>query len=144
MKRCAEESERFVVGFQRHRKRVSILAAVRERKPRRVGEPAGRAMDDFGDERKRLQSAWAEILEQQKFSELMQIAFIRDGEHCAETFQVEVPRANVVMIRHRSEEHTSELQSQSNLVCRLLLEKKKQQQKIHKHKTITIFSDHSV
>src|SRR2546430_13199337 len=27
----------------------------------------------------------------------------------------------------RSEEHTSELQSQSNLVCRLLLEKKKQQ-----------------
>src|SRR5688572_32068474 len=28
--------------------------------------------------------------------------------------------------RPRSEEHTSELQSQSNLVCRLLLEKKKQ------------------
>src|SRR2546430_11698395 len=28
----------------------------------------------------------------------------------------------------RSEEHTSELQSQSNLVCRLLLEKKKRQQ----------------
>src|SRR2546430_8653260 len=27
----------------------------------------------------------------------------------------------------RSEEHTSELQSQSNLVCRLLLEKKKQE-----------------
>src|SRR2546430_9227021 len=29
--------------------------------------------------------------------------------------------------RLRSEEHTSELQSQSNLVCRLLLEKKKKQ-----------------
>src|SRR2546430_5791069 len=28
-------------------------------------------------------------------------------------------------VRQRSEEHTSELQSQSNLVCRLLLEKKK-------------------
>src|SRR2546430_7529784 len=28
----------------------------------------------------------------------------------------------------RSEEHTSELQSQSNLVCRLLLEKKKRQE----------------
>src|SRR2546427_5720293 len=28
----------------------------------------------------------------------------------------------------RSEEHTSELQSQSNLVCRLLLEKKKNKQ----------------
>src|SRR2546430_13100442 len=30
----------------------------------------------------------------------------------------------------RSEEHTSELQSQSNLVCRLLLEKKKKQESI--------------
>src|SRR2546427_4203533 len=30
-----------------------------------------------------------------------------------------------VIIDTRSEEHTSELQSQSNLVCRLLLEKKK-------------------
>src|SRR2546430_7364410 len=30
----------------------------------------------------------------------------------------------------RSEEHTSELQSQSNLVCRLLLEKKKKKQTI--------------
>src|SRR2546430_12891360 len=30
----------------------------------------------------------------------------------------------------RSEEHTSELQSQSNLVCRLLLEKKKDQSQV--------------
>src|SRR5688572_32160800 len=33
---------------------------------------------------------------------------------------------------YRSEEHTSELQSQSNLVCRLLLEKKKKQKKKNK------------
>src|SRR5688572_31786755 len=32
----------------------------------------------------------------------------------------------------RSEEHTSELQSQSNLVCRLLLEKKKKKKKSNK------------
>src|SRR5438270_4244859 len=32
---------------------------------------------------------------------------------------------NSVISSFRSEEHTSELQSQSNLVCRLLLEKKK-------------------
>src|SRR5688572_32146599 len=31
----------------------------------------------------------------------------------------------VMLSGQRSEEHTSELQSQSNLVCRLLLEKKK-------------------
>src|SRR2546430_11336989 len=35
------------------------------------------------------------------------------------------PRFPQPAITHRSEEHTSELQSQSNLVCRLLLEKKK-------------------
>src|SRR5438270_8261819 len=35
------------------------------------------------------------------------------------------PVANFFTRLHRSEEHTSELQSQSNLVCRLLLEKKK-------------------
>src|SRR2546430_11208425 len=34
-------------------------------------------------------------------------------------------RSRLTTRRHRSEEHTSELQSQSNLVCRLLLEKKK-------------------
>src|SRR5205085_3310491 len=34
----------------------------------------------------------------------------------------------------RSEEHTSELQSQSNLVCRLLLEKKKKKQHKKRHR----------
>src|SRR5688572_31937954 len=34
-----------------------------------------------------------------------------------------------IVAEKRSEEHTSELQSQSNLVCRLLLEKKKQKKK---------------
>src|SRR5205085_5493415 len=53
--------------------------------------------------------------------------------------QTTVPQGNVTFVirnvgqqthnfdlqgKHRSEEHTSELQSQSNLVCRLLLEKK--------------------
>src|SRR2546427_533155 len=37
----------------------------------------------------------------------------------------------------RSEEHTSELQSQSNLVCRLLLEKKKTTKTIHNTHTNT-------
>src|SRR5688572_32286399 len=49
--------------------------------------------------------------------------------------------AELLMESTRSEEHTSELQSQSNLVCRLLLEKKKKktkkQQKNKKIKTRT-------
>src|SRR2546430_11323145 len=36
-----------------------------------------------------------------------------------------VPALSLEHLQVRSEEHTSELQSQSNLVCRLLLEKKK-------------------
>src|SRR2546430_3520620 len=40
-------------------------------------------------------------------------------------------------LRKRSEEHTSELQSQSNLVCRLLLEKKKKKKNdIHEYQLI--------
>src|SRR5690606_41740711 len=37
--------------------------------------------------------------------------------------------------RRRSEEHTSELQSRENLVCRLLLEKKKKKAKTHEQHT---------
>src|SRR5256885_11976028 len=36
-----------------------------------------------------------------------------------------------LVLRERSEEHTSELQSPCNLVCRLLLEKKKKKNKVH-------------
>src|SRR5688572_31453168 len=40
--------------------------------------------------------------------------------------------SNTGIISSRSEEHTSELQSQSNLVCRLLLEKKKTSEDNHR------------
>src|SRR5688572_32017426 len=46
-------------------------------------------------------------------------------ERAAERFEAGQARAGAEWIVERSEEHTSELQSQSNLVCRLLLEKKK-------------------
>src|SRR2546430_10303254 len=59
----------------------------------------------------------------------------RSGEPRAAEAQRVIPRGAAQREpaeRHRgelrSEEHTSELQSQSNLVCRLLLEKKKKQQ----------------
>src|SRR5437667_6554412 len=47
------------------------------------------------------------------------------------------PRSNaarsITKIVSRSEEHTSELQSHHDLVCRLLLEKKKKQEKKNTH-----------
>src|SRR2546430_13705806 len=50
------------------------------------------------------------------------------GEHALETMTDTTGGAMFYpdTAQERSEEHTSELQSQSNLVCRLLLEKKKQ------------------
>src|SRR2546427_8399007 len=45
------------------------------------------------------------------------------------------------IVAHRSEEHTSELQSQSNLVCRLLLEKKK---KKNIHETTHTHPSHNI
>src|SRR2546430_7891072 len=51
------------------------------------------------------------------------------AEHLANRFKdatlPPVLATPVMIMAMRSEEHTSELQSQSNLVCRLLLEKKK-------------------
>src|SRR5256885_8756388 len=50
-------------------------------------------------------------------------------EQCPRQGEPELPdRRNAEHGRERSEEHTSELQSPCNLVCRLLLEKKKKKQ----------------
>src|SRR5256886_5851920 len=58
--------------------------------------------------------------------QLLQDRFARVGDE-APGHLAFVPAHEMIAIErlHRSEEHTSELQSQSNLVCRLLLEKKK-------------------
>src|SRR2546430_16483444 len=50
---------------------------------------------------------------------------------CCHPRRMENPGTSSWPKRSRSEEHTSELQSQSNLVCRLLLEKKKKNITIH-------------
>src|SRR2546430_7292074 len=58
----------------------------------------------------------------------------REDEASEEREQNEYPARGDRVSGHdwtRSEEHTSELQSQSNLVCRLLLEKKKKYQQSH-------------
>src|SRR2546427_854660 len=57
------------------------------------------------------------------------------GSHAPECLQREVEILTGVAGGQRSEEHTSELQSQSNLVCRLLLEKKKKKNMyVHHHR----------
>src|SRR2546427_400528 len=51
---------------------------------------------------------------------------LEPAERIEQVLHVRALRGARPALDHRSEEHTSELQSQSNLVCRLLLEKKKQ------------------
>src|SRR3712207_8426122 len=52
---------------------------------------------------------------------------------------VRPPRHTAPMLRSRSEEHTSELQSRQYLVCRLLLEKKKAATRPAGHDALHIF-----
>src|SRR2546427_9286076 len=66
---------------------------------------------------------------------LQATALMRD--YRAQDMAFEIVDMNLDERSKRSEEHTSELQSQSNLVCRLLLEKKKNinKQRIPQHKS---------
>src|SRR2546430_13667445 len=58
------------------------------------------------------------------FRSFSQVGAFESSKSAMNTFAPEL-NALIIIFRSRSEEHTSELQSQSNLVCRLLLEKKK-------------------
>src|SRR5256886_13573961 len=65
--------------------------------------------------------------------------FVSVGQPCrGVSVRIAPPREDTPEDTTRSEEHTSELQSQSNLVCRLLLEKKKKKVPSTSHYTILI------
>src|SRR5438046_7033420 len=62
-------------------------------------------------------------------SETVRAAELLEREHDIRTLAVTGTRNQPLEQIARSEEHTSELQSLTNLVCRLLLEKKKKKMK---------------
>src|SRR5437667_6865677 len=68
-------------------------------------------------------------------SELPRISNVAAAE---KAFELRVSGIDEPLIDTRSEEHTSELQSHHDLVCRLLLEKKKQTEANKRPKTNTI------
>src|SRR5256885_8182482 len=53
-----------------------------------------------------------------------------DAVHAQGVWAQDTALYSVRVVTHRSEEHTSELQSPCNLVCRLLLEKKKKRKDV--------------
>src|SRR2546427_9367146 len=78
----------------------------------RPARPAGAALDqDVKDPRREIHGPGEQAREEQNRLVLRRVA----------------------PLAARSEEHTSELQSQSNLVCRLLLEKKKKKSFEHRY-----------
>src|SRR5476649_2047094 len=62
---------------------------------------------------------------QQKYGRIVNIASIAGKEGNPNAAHYSASKAGLIALTKRSEEHTSELQSHSDLVCRLLLEKKK-------------------
>src|SRR5688572_32736415 len=75
----------------------------------------------------------ARILREFKNDDLAAFRALKSGLRRFDASAPVVERATALAVlielsTARSEEHTSELQSQSNLVCRLLLEKKKKMQ----------------
>src|SRR2546430_5057745 len=101
----------------------------RERlQPRMTGERLAGYLNALSDERAR--AALQRCCGARRWVDAMLAArpFARDAELLATAERVwwELGRPDwLEAFAARSEEHTSELQSQSNLVCRLLLEKKK-------------------
>src|SRR2546427_7738178 len=69
------------------------------------------------------------------------IKYLRDGVQDYEYVQ-SLKNCGQSSFALRSEEHTSELQSQSNLVCRLLLEKKKKTQ--HNKYRLSVYDMHTL
>src|SRR2546421_7537989 len=77
----------------------------------------------------RSNQAAREIFEQNSAARaLFEISRVKNNGEAAKPLLPNLEKYLLDNIERRSEEHTSELQSRSDLVCRLLLEKKKKKQ----------------
>src|SRR5947209_5040780 len=79
---------------------MSILAAVREGKPRGIRKTSGSAVYDLGDQSEALQGTWTELLYQQQRSEIAQPGFVCDSQDRAQTLEVYIRRTDIVMRGH--------------------------------------------
>jgi hypothetical protein len=79
-----QNADRFIIDLDRHRKGMAVLAAMRERKPRRVLETVGRAMHHLGHHRQGLHGARADARRQQQFLEVHRASFGRRRRRAVE------------------------------------------------------------
>src|SRR5437016_7891183 len=92
-----------------------------------IGRPA--TWKEFGSTSKKT-TARGEAASRNQRREGILLSPVRKCIDGYETIEFHATRASLSQTDSRSEEHTSELQSLTNLVCRLLLEKKKKNQYI--------------
>ena len=69
-----------VENLERHRERVPVLAAMRQREPPGIAEPARGAVHDFGHHRQRADGARAHARRQQQFGKIRRTAVGRRGQ----------------------------------------------------------------
>ena len=80
---------------------MTVLAAVREREARRIGESSGGAVHNLGDQCQRLQRPRAQILQQQQRCEVAELALVGRRQHRPEALEIDISGAHVVVPRHR-------------------------------------------
>jgi hypothetical protein len=78
---------------------MRVFAAMREGESRGIGEPRRRAVNDFRDQRERLQRSWSEVLHEQQRRKVAQLSLVGHREHRAQPLQIDVFGAHVVMHR---------------------------------------------
>src|SRR2546426_6694985 len=134
--RCALCQVWWVAGSREHQSATPFPPAAPRRRaaqppaktPARRETCAGSSLDDLvGPDQQRLGNRQAERPGGLEVDDQLELGRLLDGEiGRLGAFENLVDIGSGAAEQNRSEEHTSELQSPCNIVCRLLLEKKKQ------------------
>ena len=95
-----QHADRLVVYRDRHRKGVTVLPAMGERKPSRVGKPVGRAVDDLGDHRQRPHRPGADTGGQQQPRKIRRAHIGRRRQGRMQPPDIDVAGPHIVMRRH--------------------------------------------
>src|SRR5207253_6077396 len=117
----------FLIGV--HRCHLEKESTRREAHKRRAGRAlAAEAQRNFSsDDWGRRRNAWTSRARHASHPSARARPVLRDGVRCRRDWRPWSEKdSSIFSVMQRSEEHTSELQSRGHLVCRLLLEKKKQ------------------
>src|SRR5262245_45211184 len=99
IQRGLKYSEGLIVRLERNGKRMSVIPAEGERKPRGIRESHRSAMNHFCDEGQSLQGPRAKFLQQQQLGKIVELAFVSDAENGPKALQVNIGSSNFMARR---------------------------------------------